>query len=165
MGVESLKQLVIDYADAYSIDRSIALAQARQESGFNPLAVSRTGAGGLMQFMPGTWQDYGQGSFDNAFDPEYNLTAWGNYMQFLLNRYGWDYCKALMAYYGGPGRVDKGQILPDMSVYADTILGNAGAVSLDSNTGENPGDNGGFSIALPLLIFGAVIFAVAVSRN
>jgi len=117
-----LQNLVIDYADAYSIDRAIALAQIGQESRFNPSAIGSSGERGLGQFMPGTWARFGQGSFDNAFNSELNLTAWGAYMQWLLDRYGWDYSKALMGYNGGEGNVDRGTVSSAAQNYAMSIL-------------------------------------------
>jgi len=136
MNNAELQSLVIDYADSYSIDRGIALAQAQRESGFNSSAIGSSGERGLMQFMPGTWARFGNGSFDNAFDPELNLTAWGAYMQWLLDRYGWDYSKALMGYNGGEGNVDRGTVSSAAKGYASWILASAGKYD------PNPAMNG-----------------------
>ena len=126
-----LQNLVTDYAYGYGIDPAIALAQAQRESGFDPNAVGSSGERGLMQFMPGTWARFGQGDFNNAFDPDYNLTAWGNYLTWLLNRYNWDYSKALQGYNGGEGNVDKGTVSGAAKGYASWILANAGKNDLD----------------------------------
>ena len=131
-----LQNLVIDYADAYSIDRAIALAQAQRESGFNPGAVGKDGARGIMQILPSTWPSWSSGaSWDQAFDPDYNLTTWGNYMQWLLNRYGWDYRKALQGYNGGPGHVDRGDVSQMARDYAEWILTNSGRQNVSGNAG------------------------------
>ena len=55
------------------------------ESGFNPRAVSRRGAVGLMQLLPATARRYG--AF-NAFDPEQNIRAGAHYLADLMARYG-----------------------------------------------------------------------------
>lgn len=171
MTKSELQQLVIDYADAYSIDRSVALAQAQKESAFREdivygPTVSSAGARGIMQFTAPAWADYGQGDFSNAFDPDYNLTAWGAYMQALLDRYGWDYRKALMAYYGGPGRVDKGAVTADIQNYADSILANAGN-SQYRTISDSPGDDNsilGLSFTTALLIAGGLFAFVALRK-
>lgn len=157
-----LQNLVIDYADAYSIDRAIALAQIQRESGFNPSAVGSSGERGLGQFMPGTWARFGIGSFDNAFDVDYNLTAWGNYMQWLLNRYSWDYSKALMGYNGGEGNVDRGTVSSGARNYAASILAQAGQSSVLSPVADSASSNDstifGLPIVLALAIGGGLVF-------
>ncbi len=159
-----LQNLVMDYADAYSIDRGIALAQIQQESGFNPNAVGSSGGRGLGQFMPGTWQRFGQGSFDNAFNPELNLTAWGAYMQWLLDRYGWDYSKALMGYNGGEGHVDRGDVSSAARSYAANILASAGQQSdlspLANSLPLNDSTIFGLSVTTALLIGLGLVFVL-----
>lgn len=147
-----LQNLVIDYADAYSIDRAIALAQIQRESSFNPLAVGSSGERGLGQFMPGTWARFGQGDFSNAFDPGYNLTAWGNYMQWLLNRYSWDYSKALMGYNGGEGNVDRGTVSSRARNYAASILAQAGQSSVLSPSVDSDPSTDSAIFGLPIVL-------------
>lgn len=160
-----LQNLVVDYADAYSIDQRVALAQIQKESGFNPNAIGADGERGLAQILPSTWPDISQGvPFSQAFDPDYNLTAWGNYMQWLLNRYGWDYSKALMAYNGGPGNVDKGTVSSRARNYATSILASAGQSSDLSPVAESPNSPGstifGLSITTALLIGLGLVLAL-----
>lgn len=163
-----LQQLVIDYANGYGIDPQIALAQAQRESGFNAGAVGSSGERGLMQIMPGTWQRFSQGvGFDQAFDPEYNLTTWGNYMVWLLSRYGWDYQKALEGYNGGEGHVDRGDVSQAAQNYAVSILNNAGAgLSVaDSSGGAIETDQASSGITPVLMILFAAFGAALIFRK
>jgi hypothetical protein len=75
----------------------------RQESGFDPCAVSRAGALGLMQLMPGTASDLG---LEDPFDPLANVLAGSRFLRQMLDRYRGDLARALGAYNAGPGRVD-----------------------------------------------------------
>lgn len=72
-------------AQAASIHAELVRAVIVVESGFNPRAISRRGAIGLMQLMPSTARLYG--AF-NAFDPEQNIHAGARYLAALLTRFG-----------------------------------------------------------------------------
>jgi Transglycosylase SLT domain len=75
--------------------------QINQESGFNPYAVSPSGAEGIAQFEPGTAAGLGI----NPFDPLAALNAAAHLMANYAHNYGGDYAKALAAYNGGSGTV------------------------------------------------------------
>lgn len=109
MTTEEIKQLVVSKANQYGINPNIALAQIQRESSFNPRAVGSSGERGLGQFMKATWDRFGNGSFDNAFDPVMNLDAWGNYMAYLMGLFGGNYLKALIGYNGGEGHLTNPQ--------------------------------------------------------
>ena len=158
--VDQIKQKITDYANGYGIDPGLALAQAQRESGFNPCAVGAAGERGLMQFTEATWATYGQGSFDNAFDVDYNLTAWGNYLSTLLGMFGGDYSQALQGYNGGPGHVQNGTVSTAAQGYAQAILSQAGVVS-SSSAGTS--STSGFPVWL--LIGGAVLLGVFLLRD
>ena len=79
------------------------------ESGLNPQAISRAGAGGLWQFMPYTGRSYGLHQdwyIDERFDPEQATEAACRYLSMLYNMFG-DWELALAAYNSGPGNVRK----------------------------------------------------------
>ena len=79
------------------------------ESALNPMAVSRSGAVGLWQFMPATGKEYGlkiNRYLDERKDPEKSTLAAIKYLKRQYNKYGnWEL--ALAAYNGGPGRVNR----------------------------------------------------------
>ena len=102
---------VVDLGSTGSIERALALAVTRQESGFNAGAVSPSGALGLMQLMPGTARDvagrlgvpYIQDKLTR--DPAYNVNLGTQYLSEMLQRFGGSYELALAAYNAGPSRV------------------------------------------------------------
>lgn len=86
-------------------------AQVRQESGFQPSAVSHAGARGIAQFMPATWAQWAPGK--DPFDPVAGIQAQHAYMRWLEGRTGGDWPAALGAYNAGLGTVRKAQRLAD----------------------------------------------------
>lgn len=92
---------------------TIIHAIARQESQFNRDAVSRAGARGLMQLMPGTARETSL-KIGRSYDPsalnadtDYNIELGSSYFQRMLNYYGGCYPLAVAAYNAGPGNVNK----------------------------------------------------------
>lgn len=87
------------------------------ESKWNPNAKSPKGARGLMQFMPNTWNQFGEGDFENAFNPIKNIRAGQKYIEWIENYLSknhsfWhktpDFRKRELisaAYHGGPARL------------------------------------------------------------
>ncbi len=101
------RQLDTQFASASivtGVDASLLKAVARAESCFDPAAVSRAGAEGLMQLMPATARDMG---VTRSFDGEQNLAGGARYLAAMLARYGDDLDLALAAYNAGPGNVDR----------------------------------------------------------
>ena len=98
--------------NSWPVPTEYALAIARQESEFNPAAVSSSGARGLMQLMPATaanMADAAGAPFDLARlgrDPAYNARLGTEYLRQMLARYRGSYILATAAYNAGPGRVD-----------------------------------------------------------
>lgn len=83
------------------------------ESAFNPRAVSKRGAQGLMQLRPSTARRYG---VSDAFDPEQNITAGAHYLRDLMARFGNDLELALAAYNAGEDAVERyGRSIPPFS--------------------------------------------------
>jgi hypothetical protein len=99
-----LDTLVQQTAEKHHVDPNLVRAVISTESNWNADAVSRKGALGLMQLVPGTAHLLGVG---NAFDPAQNVDAGVRYLGMLLERYNGDLSKALAAYNAGPGAVDR----------------------------------------------------------
>src|SRR5262245_44040711 len=124
MTTEEIQNLVIDSAVACGIEPTVAFYQIQRESSFNARAVGTSGERGIAQFMSGTWQRFGEGSFDNAFDPVKAMAAYCRYMTFLLGMFN-DYEKALQGYNGGEGNVQRGTVSSRARAYASEILSQA----------------------------------------
>jgi murein DD-endopeptidase MepM/ murein hydrolase activator NlpD len=116
---------------------SLVAAQLQQESGWNPDARSPAGAQGLAQFMPGTWQTYGNGG--NPFHPEDAIAALGRYMAalkeqvrpFAADDAGELVRLTLAAYNAGPGAVQEHSGIPpypETQQYVEKILNAAQGV-------------------------------------
>lgn len=106
-------------AQKYGVDPLLAAAVVDVESGGDPKAVSKAGARGLMQLMPGTAGDLG---VQDSFDPEQNIDGGVRYLAQQLKRFGGDTAKALAAYNAGPGGVPKSGPLPNQG-YVDKVMG------------------------------------------
>ncbi len=126
-----------ELAKQHGIELELLLALIHVESTFNPLAVSPSGAGGLMQMMPDTARGLGlkvpqyqnkrnptrDGKVDERFDARKNIHAGLSYFRTLLDKYGGNRQLALGAYNVGPGRVKKGGPLPaGGKKYAEKVL-------------------------------------------
>ena len=112
---EAEKQGLGNYADLF-------VRQAKQESGFNPYAVSKAGAQGTFQLMPATATELG---VTDPFDVDQNISGGIRYMGQQLQRFN-DPALALAAYNAGPTRVAKlGRIpdIPETQDYVSKILG------------------------------------------
>lgn len=104
-----LERLARAAAHRHGLDPDLVLAVVSVESGFQPRAISRKGAQGLMQLMPPTARELG---VQNAFDPKQNLDGGSRYLSALVARYGGDLTKALAAYNAGQGAVDRHRGVP-----------------------------------------------------
>ena len=100
---------VVEAADAARLDPYVVLALMRQESLFDPRAVSPASAYGLMQLLVPTASSVAGRSVEAAalLDPATNITLGTRYLRHLLDRFDGDLAKALAAYNGGEDAVAK----------------------------------------------------------
>jgi soluble lytic murein transglycosylase-like protein len=96
--------MVTGAGERHQIDPDFINSVIRAESGFHSNAVSKKGAKGLMQLMPGTASQLGVA---NSFDPNSNVEGGTRYLRELLEKYNYDPVKALAAYNAGSKRVDQ----------------------------------------------------------
>lgn len=103
-------QFIQSAATRFHVDADLISSVIAIESNFNPKAVSRKNARGLMQLIPDTANRLG---VRNVFDPAENIDAGTRYLGELLHRYDNDLILALAAYNAGPERVQKyGRVPP-----------------------------------------------------
>ena len=103
VGIPSLYDGLIDRESrAASVDPKLVKSVMLIESAFNPSAVSRKGARGLMQLMPETAGQYG---VRNSFDPAENISGGARHLAYLLGVYNGNVEKSLAAYNAGEGAV------------------------------------------------------------
>ena len=111
---QDIPALLANAGAAHHIDVDLLASVVRAESNGNPRAVSRAGAQGLMQLMPGTAANLGVA---NSFIPAQNVAGGTAYLDALLTRYHDDLALALAAYNAGPEAVDRYHGIPP---YAET---------------------------------------------
>ena len=97
-----LNQVIHEVSRRSQLDADFIASVIRAESGGNANAVSRKGARGLMQLMPGTADQLG---VKNSFDAAENVDGGVRYLMQLLQQFNYDVAKALAAYNAGPERV------------------------------------------------------------
>ena len=108
---KDMEGIVRRAAKENDLDPELIRAVIKTESNFDASAISKAGAMGLMQLMPGTAKDLG---VDDPFDPVQNVSGGSRYLRQMLDRYSGDVEKALAAYNWGPGALDRSTgTLPD----------------------------------------------------
>lgn len=117
----AFEEVLQEAAMEHGLEPELLKAVIKAESGFNPRAVSRAGAKGLMQLMDSTARGLG---VQDPFDPAQNVHGGALYLRRLLDRYG-DIRLALAAYNAGTGAVDRyGSIPPfrETQAYVPKVL-------------------------------------------
>lgn len=107
--------LIFELSKKYQVDFALVKAVIRAESGFNPMAISRKGAKGLMQLMPETALRM---NVSNIFNPRENIEGGVRYLKYLLSLFNNDLRLSLAAYNAGENLVSElGSIPP----YRETV--------------------------------------------
>ena len=117
-----LEPMLTRAGTAYDIDADLLASVVREESGGHARAVSRAGAQGLMQLMPGTASDLGVA---NTFAPGQNIDGGTAYLNALLKKYNDDLPLALAAYNAGPAAVDRWHGIPpyrETRLYVERVI-------------------------------------------
>jgi soluble lytic murein transglycosylase-like protein len=118
-----LEQAVARAARQHGVSPALLLAVMKAESDFNPMAISKAGAVGLMQLIPETAIRHG---VRNLYDTEDNIVGGAKHLRYLLDRFHGKLRLALAAYNAGEGNVDRyGKIPPykETQLYVTKVMG------------------------------------------
>jgi soluble lytic murein transglycosylase len=143
----ALLAMISSAAHRVGLDPRLVEAVISVESDFDPWAVSRKGAMGLMQLMPETADRYAVG---NPFDPQENIAGGTRYLRDLLQRFQGDLRWALAAYNAGEKAVDTYQGIPpyrETREYVTKVLQRYGQPSLTLSRHVSP--SGGYRFFNP----------------
>lgn len=112
LNTEAFSAEIASAARQHGVEEAIVRAIIHAESAYNPNAMSRVGAQGLMQLMPATARRFGVG---NAFDAGQNIQGGVQYLAWLLKRFNGNLTLAAAGYNAGEGAVDKYKGVPPYS--------------------------------------------------
>jgi hypothetical protein len=121
----AIEKLVVDEANRQGVEPALALAMAEVESNFNPRALSKAGAKGVMQIMPATAEKVFGVSSDQLFDAKINIKLGIAFIKKLLTRYNQRLDIALSHYNGGSAVQDKQgrlSVIPATRKYVSKVI-------------------------------------------
>jgi|UniRef100_A0A7C4TCL4 soluble lytic murein transglycosylase-like protein len=124
--IDDYDHLINYYSRIYNVDPFLVKLIIQKESQFNPRAVSKSGAMGLMQLMPETAKRLG---INKPFDPAQNIEGGIRFLRSLLDMFNGDLELTLAAYHAGPGIVKRLKRVPPISetiAYVDYIISRYG---------------------------------------
>jgi soluble lytic murein transglycosylase-like protein len=102
-------KLISNASKEFKVDSLLLKAMIKAESDFDPRAISRKGAMGLMQIMP---ENFKMLNLENPFDPWQNIRAGAQYFKKLYKRFNGKLALSLAAYNAGPTAVDRYKNIP-----------------------------------------------------
>ncbi|MBL8379784.1 MAG: lytic transglycosylase domain-containing protein [Burkholderiales bacterium] len=121
--VARFESLVLAAAERQRLDAALVKAVIAVESAYEPQAVSRKGAMGLMQLIPGTAERFG---VKRSFDPEENIRGGTRYLRELIDLFKGDLSLALAGYNAGEGAVQRFRNtippFPETQAYVKLVL-------------------------------------------
>jgi hypothetical protein len=126
-----------EISSRHGVDPNLVESVIRAESAFNPTAVSRTGARGLMQLMPKTAAVLG---VRDSFNPRENIEGGVRHLRYLLDRYPGNVSLAVAAYNAGEGAVDAHRGIPpyaETQQYVQRVLQGGGGVAWSGRGGSS----------------------------
>ncbi len=110
--------LIAEASRRYGVNEPLLKAMIKAESNFNPRAVSKKGAKGLMQLMPENIRAF---RVKDPFDPRENIMGGARYFKRMINRYGGKLSLAIAAYNAGPEKVDQYRRVPPYKETQDFV--------------------------------------------
>jgi soluble lytic murein transglycosylase len=113
-GDGSIRAIISRHAATFRLDEALVRAVIKAESGYNPRAISKKGALGLMQLMPDTARLL---KVSNPLDAEENIRGGSRYLRLMLDEFNGNLDLALAAYNAGPNAVRRHGGIPP---YAET---------------------------------------------
>lgn len=120
---QAYTEIIKTACDRHGVDPALVHAIVKVESDFNPQAISRKGAMGLMQLMPQTALEM---NVRNSFNPNENIDGGVKYLRYLIKQYSGNLSLALAAYNSGETAVNKWGTIPpyrETQDYVQKILG------------------------------------------
>jgi soluble lytic murein transglycosylase-like protein len=135
----TIQDQIVAAANQYGVNPALALAVAKQESGFRQSAVGTSGEVGVFQIMPTTAAALGV----NPLDLSSNIDGGVRLLKQNLDAYGGDPVAALVAYNAGPKAVDSRVIPSSTQDYVNSIVGSVYGSSIFGGGSDPLGISGG----------------------